>query len=97
MRDKGLAACGRDGACLLQTERGAGRQAVEDMCLHRMADRLYASLQRECDAHISRQLADLAASQTADPTLFLQQVAPAGPEPGVSVQLLMATLASAEL
>ncbi len=55
---------------------GAG-QAVEDMCLHRMADRLYGSLQRECDAHIGRQLADLAAAQTADPTIFLQQVAPA--------------------
>ena len=55
--------------------RRAG-QAVEDMCLHRMADRLYGSLQRECDAHIGRQLADLAAAQTADPTIFLQQVAP---------------------
>ena len=44
------------------------------MCLHRMADRLYGSLQRECDAHIGRQLAGLAAAQTADPTIFLQQV-----------------------
>ncbi len=43
------------------------------MCLHRMADRLYGSLQRECDAHIGRQLAGLAAAQTADPTIFLQQ------------------------
>ena len=51
-------------------------QAVEDMCLHRMADRLYGSLQRECDAHIGRQLASLAAAGTADPTIFLQQVAP---------------------
>lgn len=49
-------------------------QAVEDMCLHRMADRLYSSLQRECDAHIGRQLAGLAAAGTADPTIFLQQV-----------------------
>ncbi|KAK9826788.1 hypothetical protein WJX81_000888 [Elliptochloris bilobata] len=49
-------------------------RAVEDMCLHRMADRLYGSLQRECDAHIGRQLAGLAAAQTADPTIFLQQV-----------------------
>ena len=53
----------------------ASGQAVEDMCLHRMADRLYGSLQRECDAHIGRQLASLAAAQTADPTIFLQQVA----------------------
>ena len=56
-------------------------QAVEDMCLHRMADRLYGSLQRECDAHIGRQLASLAAAGTADPTIFLQQVAlSSGPE-----------------
>ena len=52
----------------------ARMQAVEDMCLHRMADRLYGSLQRECDAHIGRQLASLASAQTADPTIFLQQV-----------------------
>ena len=46
------------------------------MCLHRMADRLYGSLQRECDAHIGRQLASLAAAGTADPTIFLQQASP---------------------
>lgn len=48
-------------------------QYVEDMCLHKMADRLYGSLQRECDSHISAQLSKLASDQTMDPVLFLEK------------------------
>lgn len=48
-------------------------QLVEDMCLHKMADRLYASLQKECDSHIGAQLSRLAAEQTMDPVLFLSK------------------------
>ena len=49
-------------------------QLVEDMCLHRMAGQLYGKLQQECDAHISAQLARLAADQTMDPVLALEKV-----------------------
>ena len=48
-------------------------QLVEDMCLHKMADRLYASLQKECDSHIGAQLSRLAAEQTMDPRALPQQ------------------------
>ena len=48
-------------------------QLVEDMCLHKMADRLYANLQKECDSHIGGQLSRLAAEQTMDPVLFLSK------------------------
>ena len=49
-------------------------QLVEDMCLHKMAGQLYSNLQHECDAHISSQLAKLAADQTMDPVLALEKV-----------------------
>lgn len=49
-------------------------QLVEDMCLHKMADRLYANLQKECDCHVSKQLTRLATDQTMDPILFLEKV-----------------------
>ncbi len=49
-------------------------QLVEDMCLHKMAGQLYSNLQQECDAHISSQLAKLAADQTMDPVLALEKV-----------------------
>ena len=49
-------------------------QLVEDMCLHKMAGQLYSNLQQECDAHISAQLAKLAADQTMDPVLALEKV-----------------------
>ncbi|KAK9823559.1 hypothetical protein WJX72_003747 [[Myrmecia] bisecta] len=49
-------------------------RAVEDMCLHKMADRLYANLQQECNTHISAELEKLASSQTIDPVLFLQHM-----------------------
>ena len=49
-------------------------QLVEDMCLHKMAGQLYSNLQQECDAHISTQLASLAADQTMDPVLALEKV-----------------------
>ncbi len=41
------------------------------MCLHKMADRLYVNLQKECDRHVSEQLTKLATDQTMDPVLFL--------------------------
>lgn len=44
------------------------------MCLHKMADRLYANLQKECDSHVSEQLTRLATDQTMDPILFLEKV-----------------------
>lgn len=49
-------------------------QLVEDICLHKMADRLYSNLQAECDTHISAQLARLASDHTMDPVLFLGKV-----------------------
>mmetsp|Transcript_6002 Transcript_6002/g.17169 ORF Transcript_6002/g.17169 Transcript_6002/m.17169 type:complete len:735 (-) Transcript_6002:2064-4268(-) len=49
-------------------------KAVEDMCHHKMAESLYARLQKECDAHIASQIQRLASSSTADPVLFLDQV-----------------------
>ena len=57
----------------LETEH-AMMQLVEDMCLHKMAGQLYSNLQQECDAHISVQLAKLAADQTMDPVLALEKV-----------------------
>ncbi len=68
-------------------------QLVEDMCLHKMAGQLYSNLQQECDAHISNQLAQLAADQTMDPVLALEKVCDATshtqspchcPTPGIS-------------
>ncbi|KAA6417758.1 MAG: ubiquitin- cullin 4 [Trebouxia sp. A1-2] len=49
-------------------------RAVEDMCLHKMADRLYSNLQKVCDAHIASQLQQLASSQTSGSVLFLEQM-----------------------
>ncbi|DBA80768.1 hypothetical protein WJX77_001890 [Trebouxia sp. C0004] len=49
-------------------------RAVEDMCLHKMADRLYSNLQKVCDAHIASQLQQLARSQTSGSVLFLEQM-----------------------
>jgi hypothetical protein len=66
-------------AMMLRSLRGCccwcAIQYVEDMCLHKMADRLYSSLQRECDSHICSQLAKLASDHTMDPVLFLEKVA----------------------
>lgn len=49
-------------------------RAVEDMCLHKMAETLHARLQKECDAHIASQIQQLADSQTLDALIFLEQV-----------------------
>lgn len=49
-------------------------RGVEDMCLHKLAAQLYTNLQAECDRHIKAQLAAIAAKQSLDPLLFLQQV-----------------------
>eukprot|EP00899_Mesostigma_viride_P022837 jgi/Mesvir1/3738/Mv15014-RA.1 len=48
-------------------------RAVEDLCLHKMAGDLYNRLQKECAAHISRQLGSLV-GQTSDLLVFLRQV-----------------------
>ena len=53
----------------------AASQAVEDMCRHGMADRLYRRLCDALDAHISCQLAALAAQTSLAPGTFLEAVA----------------------
>ena len=53
------------------------------MCLHKMAGQLYGKLQQECDAHISAQLAKLAADQTMDPVLALEKVSSSPSRPSV--------------
>eukprot|EP00891_Asterochloris_glomerata_P003718 jgi/Astpho2/3718/fgenesh1_pm.00060_%23_12_t len=49
-------------------------RAVEDMCLHKMADKLYQSLQQECDAHIAKELQFLSERQSVDSVSFLDHV-----------------------
>lgn len=49
-------------------------QAVEDMCIHKMMDRLYKRLQQECDAHIGRQIASLQQQTQLEPVAFLDRV-----------------------
>ena len=48
-------------------------QAVEDMCLHKMAARLYGNLQQVCDTHVGRTLDALAADAAVDAVRFLSQ------------------------
>ncbi|KAK9797070.1 hypothetical protein WJX73_002435 [Symbiochloris irregularis] len=52
-------------------------RAVEDMCIHKMADRLHANLQQACDAHIGGVIKRLATEGALDAGLFLAQVAAA--------------------
>eukprot|EP00873_Tetraselmis_striata_P009147 jgi/Tetstr1/429411/TSEL_019321.t1 len=49
-------------------------RAVEDMCMHKMADRLYTRLQKVCDAHIDAQLCALTQQHTLDPVSFLEHM-----------------------
>lgn len=49
-------------------------RAVEDMCTHKLAPLLYERLHAECDAHIAKQLAELAATPSGDEQLFLGHV-----------------------
>lgn len=48
-------------------------QAVEDLCLHKMAGNLYSRLQQECEAHIADSLQSLV-GQSPDPVVFLSLV-----------------------
>lgn len=52
-------------------------RAVEDMCIHKMADRLYSNLQKDCDTHIAQQIRRLAKEGAIDADRFLSQVAAA--------------------
>ncbi len=49
-------------------------RAVEDMCLHKMAAKLYGMLEHECDVHIGRELAQLSSKATLDPAAFLEHI-----------------------
>ncbi|KAL6758019.1 cullin [Haematococcus lacustris] len=48
--------------------------AVQDMCMHKMADKLYQRLQQECDLHVSSRLAELCGSLSLDAVSFLDRV-----------------------
>eukprot|EP00197_Chlamydomonas_leiostraca_P016154 CAMPEP_0202861492 /NCGR_PEP_ID=MMETSP1391-20130828/2868_1 /ASSEMBLY_ACC=CAM_ASM_000867 /TAXON_ID=1034604 /ORGANISM="Chlamydomonas leiostraca, Strain SAG 11-49" /LENGTH=749 /DNA_ID=CAMNT_0049540895 /DNA_START=162 /DNA_END=2411 /DNA_ORIENTATION=- len=48
--------------------------AVQDMCLHKMADKLFTKLQEECDAHVARTVARLAAHTSLEPVAFLDRL-----------------------
>mmetsp|Transcript_26420 Transcript_26420/g.74343 ORF Transcript_26420/g.74343 Transcript_26420/m.74343 type:complete len:737 (+) Transcript_26420:341-2551(+) len=49
-------------------------RAVEDMCLHKMADRLYSRLEQVCNAHIDAQLSGLIQDTALEPVLFLEHM-----------------------
>lgn len=49
-------------------------QAVQDMCMHKMADKLYLKLQAVLDEHISAQITVLQGQLSLDPVLFLEKV-----------------------
>ncbi|GAX74771.1 hypothetical protein CEUSTIGMA_g2218.t1 [Chlamydomonas eustigma] len=48
--------------------------AVQDMCMHKMADKLYIKLQQECDAHIKVQVEALQTMLQLDAVAFLDRV-----------------------
>lgn len=48
--------------------------AVQDMCMHKMADKLYQGLQQECDAHVGVQVSHLQGLVQLDPVTFLERV-----------------------
>jgi cullin-4 len=48
-------------------------QAVQDLCLHKMASNLYNRLQQECETHIANKLQSLV-GQSPDPVVFLSLV-----------------------
>jgi cullin-4 len=56
----------------VSTSREELYRAVEDLCAHKMAARLYDRLQEVCDAHIKSQLAELV-GQTRDHAAFLER------------------------
>lgn len=48
--------------------------AVQDMCMHKMADKLYTALQQECDTHVGKQVAHLQGMLQLEPVAFLDRV-----------------------
>lgn len=50
-------------------------RAVEDMCLHKLAPKLYDQLHQECDKHAATQLNLLASKSALDHSAFLEHVA----------------------
>lgn len=48
-------------------------RAVEDMCIHKMADSLYKKLQHECDKHIQSELNKLKKALQLEPLAFLER------------------------
>ncbi|GLC45097.1 hypothetical protein PLESTB_001467900 [Pleodorina starrii] len=48
--------------------------AVQDMCMHKMADKLYSRLQQECDSHISAHVSSLADCLSLESMSFLDRV-----------------------
>ncbi|KAG2482358.1 hypothetical protein HYH03_018708 [Edaphochlamys debaryana] len=48
--------------------------AVQDMCLHKMADKLYSRLQQECDTHISAHVASLGDCLGLEAVAYLDRV-----------------------
>ena len=61
--------------CLRNPRVLSPKQAVQDLCMHKMADKLYARLQQECDAHIAAHVASLSDSLSLGPVPFLDKVA----------------------
>ncbi len=51
-----------------------GLQAVEDLCVHKMAGKLYHRLQQECETHIAAKLRSLLVGQSPDAVVFLSHV-----------------------
>jgi len=49
-------------------------QAVEDLCVHNMAGKLYSHLQEECDQHALRTLSQLSSWTSLDSVTFLDHV-----------------------
>ncbi|KAG2445601.1 hypothetical protein HXX76_000212 [Chlamydomonas incerta] len=48
--------------------------AVENMCMHKMADKLYSRLQKECDAHIAAHVSSLGDCLGLDAVPYLDRV-----------------------
>lgn len=48
--------------------------AVQDMCMHKLAQGLYVKLQHECDVHIANQLLNLKSCLQLEPIAFLEKI-----------------------
>mmetsp|Transcript_26924 Transcript_26924/g.58796 ORF Transcript_26924/g.58796 Transcript_26924/m.58796 type:complete len:739 (-) Transcript_26924:3390-5606(-) len=62
--------CKRPVACSLEELYAA----VQDMCMHKMSDKLYSRLQQACDTHVASQVLRLCDMLQLDPVLFLERV-----------------------